>query len=810
MMRIIVKLMSIALGGASGCASLGWAQELSVEERFLAQEIIERFYYSHREGANAPFEHVISREVIESKVESHLRKSETLRQLWGIEVTDEMVREELDRIVRSTRMPQRLEALFQALENDLRAIQEALVRPILADRLIRAHFAADAGLHAQAKKEALTIREDLLRGKIDPEQQHPRRIVLELSAQDLEGHRRLSMLDPLRRAGDVRLVHAAWLEDDLTDLYRSLKRTPGRSIGLLSETARAFLIPVVLRRNMEDMRVAVFAVEKQSWDEWWNSVQTQFDVSLRVNTKEGSIRGDGDRAWLAESTPTCGQSDTWSALPATANSPSARAWHTSVWTGSEMIIWGGVLLIGDTLTQLNTGARYDPTLDIWVPTTMVNAPMRRWLYVAIWTGDKMIVWGGEAGSNLSNTGSLYDPVSDSWTATSTVDAPSPRENATAVWTGDVMIVWGGTADSLHRIGGRYDPASDTWEATALLLSPQERLFHTAVWTGTHMIIWGGAARFSGVYLDTGGLYDPILDVWSVTSTSGAPSARAKLPAVWTGNRMIVWGGQSDLVGSLDSGGQYDPIADSWTPTSLISAPSPRFGHTAVWTGDSVLVWGGSANGFLSTLLNTGGHYDPTSDSWTAMTTVDAPEERVLHTAEWAGDLMLVWGGQSELPGSFDDGGAYCNCTMVAYFADTDSDGFGDDSTMISSCSAPPGYVQNNGDCDDSDGTIWSAPSEVNGLMLPDPATLTWAPPASPGGTQPLYDVLRTSDPADFMTAATCVSSDDPLTSTTHAQDPALGAAFFYDIRAETGCPGGGQGPLGSDSNGIPRMGRSCP
>ena len=449
-------------------------------------------------------------------------------------------------------------------------------------------------------------------------------------------------------------------------------------------------------------------------------------------------------------------------------------------------------------------------LDTWTPTTTMNAPMRRWLHVAVWTGDKMIVWGGEAGSNLSNTGSLYDPVTDTWTATSTVDAPSPRENATAVWTGDVMIVWGGTADSLHRIGGRYDPASDTWEATALLLSPQERLFHTAVWTGTHMIIWGGAARFSGVYLDTGGLYDPILDVWSVTSTSGAPSARAKLPAVWSGDHMIVWGGQSDLVGSLDSGGQYDPIADSWTPTSLINAPSPRFGHTAVWTGDSVLMWGGSASASLSILLNTGSHYDPASDTWTAMTTVDAPEERVLHTAEWAGDLMFVWGGHSEQSGSFDNGGAYCNCTMLEYFADSDGDGFGDDSTMISSCSAPQGYVQNNGDCDDSNGTIWSAPSEVNGLMLPDPGTLTWSSPGSPGGTQPLYDVLRTSDPADFVTAATCVSSDDPLTSTTDAEDPMPGAAFFYDIRAETGCPGGGQGPLGNDSNGIPRAGRSCP
>jgi len=61
-----------------------------------------------------------------------------------------------------------------------------------------------------------------------------------------------------------------------------------------------------------------------------------------------------------------------------------------------------------------------------------------------------------------------------------------------------------------------------------------------------------------------------------------------------------------------------------------------------------------------------------------------------------------------------------------------------------------------------------------------------------------------------MTSAMCVSSDIALTNTTYAQDPPSGTAFFYDIRAETGCPGGGQGPLGSGSNGIPRAGRSCP
>src|SRR5438132_3206892 len=32
--------------------------------------------------------------------------------------------------------------------------------------------------------------------------------------------------------------------------------------------------------------------------------------------------------------------DAWSAT-STVNAPSAREWHTAVWTGSEMIVWGG-------------------------------------------------------------------------------------------------------------------------------------------------------------------------------------------------------------------------------------------------------------------------------------------------------------------------------------------------------------------------------------------------------------------------------------------------------------------------------------
>jgi hypothetical protein len=38
-------------------------------------------------------------------------------------------------------------------------------------------------------------------------------------------------------------------------------------------------------------------------------------------------------------------------------------------------------------------------------------------------------------------------------------------------------------------------------------------------------------------------------------------------------------------GYLNTGGKYNPVADSWTATSTINAPDSRELRTAVWTGD---------------------------------------------------------------------------------------------------------------------------------------------------------------------------------------------------------------------------------
>jgi uncharacterized Zn-binding protein involved in type VI secretion len=175
-----------------------------------------------------------------------------------------------------------------------------------------------------------------------------------------------------------------------------------------------------------------------------------------------------------------------------------------------------------------------------------------------------------------------------------------------------------------------------------------------------MIVWGGAGD-SGL-LNTGGRYDASTNNWIATTTNNAPIARSGDRVVWTGSEMIVWGGFSyDGTGNqiyLNTGGRYNPNTNTWTATSTANAPDGRTTHTAVWTGREMIVWGGQA-GFLGYYFNAGGRYDPDTDSWTATSITDAPDGRYRHTAVWTGNEMIVWGGILYTNTSTSTGGRYC-------------------------------------------------------------------------------------------------------------------------------------------------------
>ncbi len=325
-----------------------------------------------------------------------------------------------------------------------------------------------------------------------------------------------------------------------------------------------------------------------------------------------------------------------------------RQFHTAVWTGNEMIVWGG-----RTADPLDTGGVYEPATDTWLPTSLVDAPAPRSSHTAIWADGEMIVWGGSTGSGYHGDGGRYDPVTQSWSAMSATGAPEARAYHTAVWTGDEMIVWGG-ADTVSPKdnGGRYDPVADEWVEITMTDAPWPRFDHVMVWTGSEAIVWGGATNFGFPTnsTNTGSRYDPATDSWTATSTADCPTARYAHVAVWTGNEMIVWADQS----YQNTGGRYDPGADTWQATPTIDAPEGRAYPSAVWTGEEMIIWGGAASGLDE--LDTGGHFDPTEDSWAPTSLTGVPAPSVWHTAVWTGSEMLVWGGyfDNELAGYFDN------------------------------------------------------------------------------------------------------------------------------------------------------------
>ncbi len=495
---------------------------LTFQERVSYQRSIEEVYWRHRIWpkenltSKPSLDAVMSQEQLEKKVQNYLRNSQALEDYWQRPITAEQLQAEMDRMARHTKQPEVLRELFEVLGNDPFIIAECLARPILAQRL-PAHFTNE-----------------------------------------------------------------------------QVKPTSPKDWQIVAATAN-------------------------------------YDLPTISDTLGGCI------------------DDTWASTNLT-GAPDARFWQTAVWTGSEMIIWGG------TAFGLNTGARYNPSTDSWTATTTTNAPSARAAHTAVWTGSEMIVWGGKSFDGTQhywNTGGRYNPNIDSWIATSTTNAPDGRYFHTAVWTGTEMIVWGGTEDIADfNTGGRYNPSTNSWTATTATNAPEARYSHMAVWTGSEMIVWGGG-NISNVF-NTGGKYNPSTDSWTATATANSPTERTVHTAVWSGTKMIVWGGY-DGVHALNTGGSYSPNTNSWTATSTTNAADARISHTAIWTGSEMIVWGGSGN--ISAFLNTGGRYDPATDSWTATSTTKAPEARYLQTAVWTGTEMIVWGG-SEISG-LNTGGRYC-------------------------------------------------------------------------------------------------------------------------------------------------------
>lgn len=390
--------------------------------------------------------------------------------------------------------------------------------------------------------------------------------------------------------------------------------------------------------------------------------------------------------------------NTWRFL----NSGPTRWLHRGVWTGDRMIVGGGGSTTSPTYTYSNTFSSFDLESNTW---TSIATPNLRDMYggwtqtsnmttFLQWIGDRLLVAGYSTSYSIAATdwAATYNPDNDTWT--NLPNFPNAGSDAPSAWTGShfiqstysttygynfitnqkvsissntanqrLGIVWtgkeilgcygsgasanGGACQRLN-LGGLHNRLSsmnnDSWLAMSSTDAPAARDSHTSIWSGKYQITWGGHTANS--YLNSGAFYEPYTDLWTTISSVDAPSARTHHTALWGPRRMLIWGGKTGTPISptyTNTGGIFNPNSNSWTTidTSDADTPTARELHSAVWTGSTMLVWGGYDG---SQYLANGGIYKFSSNDWTPISTVNAPLARAGHKALWNGEKMIVWGG----------------------------------------------------------------------------------------------------------------------------------------------------------------------
>lgn len=397
------------------------------------------------------------------------------------------------------------------------------------------------------------------------------------------------------------------------------------------------------------------------------------------------------------------QSESW-ATSEFSSFGSSAAWPIQVrylelvHTGSAIIALGGLHPGPQNSTNL-VGMLYDLSTKTWQSRPIlsggVGAPIATYAPVVVWTGSKLVVFGGAASSSLfpndvRSDGGAYDPSTDTWDSASAqamaVGAPEERFEGFGAWTGSRVLAFGGIRHLLPSSywqavysGGLFDPVTNSWDSSPGLRSgaayPQSN--QGAVWTGTLLMARGGTEGIGPGALTTGfhsaGVaYEVTSDSWlSLPLFNGglAATARAFRPAVWTGEYYIEYGGLSSApTGAAvwkSDGYCYEIVSDSFLarPSLNVSASTPgeRAGHSSVWTGSHVLLYSGNTSASSLNGIEAGALYDPIGDSWVTAPSfqqgIGAPPIRNSAATAWTGHLFFAIG---QVPWNVPivDGGVY--------------------------------------------------------------------------------------------------------------------------------------------------------
>lgn len=255
---------------------------------------IERVYYNHRLGQKPPFEQALPTATLEKLVKQNLLKETVLKKTYGVDVTPRLLAAEVERINTTTRAPEMLAEIKQALGNNPDRFADSFARPILVDRLLRDKFDNDDVLHASFRRRVEQNRNQLIAAKANGAdwkklgalltRAHSNEVTeitwqLEVrpagtntsTADEMEIKKRFGpnaqiLSAPPSGDGDTKFYFAD-LPDELQNVLRVQLRHPG-DISAVIETPGGFLLCVTKERTEAVLSVTMLSLAKRSYEQW--------------------------------------------------------------------------------------------------------------------------------------------------------------------------------------------------------------------------------------------------------------------------------------------------------------------------------------------------------------------------------------------------------------------------------------------------------------------------------------------------------------------------------------------------------------
>ena len=184
--------------------------------------------------------------------------------------------------------------------------------------------------------------------------------------------------------------------------------------------------------------------------------------------------------------------DMWTEVTDIPEDVDPRAYATAKVFNDKIYFWGGMNSEG----TLNTGWIFNPSQGLWEKMAVNEEIKGRISFTSVVTNDSMIIWGGQESleeTKAISDGWSYNFEANSWMRlTDTGKEPRPRMHHAAVWTGEKMAIFGGASKGrVYRSGLFYSPSERKWSRMNTDHKVKQRFGHSMVWTGKDLVVWGG-------------------------------------------------------------------------------------------------------------------------------------------------------------------------------------------------------------------------------------------------------------------------------------------------------------------------------